>query len=200
MKKKILNNIIKNIKKNNKDITEEKLEIIEYGLESIYLTIFKIIIILLLAIILDIFKETILTLVFYNIIRFFAFGMHSKKSSHCLIMSLIFFIGGTYLGIYLNIPLYIKISLSIFSVLLISIYAPADTKKRPLINKKKRLRFKILSIIASSTLTILIIYFRNNPITNFMLLGLIEATIMILPITYKIFGLPYNNYKTFKKV
>ena len=44
MKKKLLNNITSNIKKNNKDITEEQLEVIEYGLESLYLTNEKIVI------------------------------------------------------------------------------------------------------------------------------------------------------------
>ena len=73
MKKKILNNCIKNIKKNKPELNEEQIEIIEYGLESIYLTITKIVVIVLLSIVLNIFKETILMILFYNIIRLFAF-------------------------------------------------------------------------------------------------------------------------------
>ena len=122
MKKKLLNNIKTNIKKNNKNITEEELEIIEYGLESLYLTFTKIIIILLLSIVLNIFKETLYTLIFYNIIRLFAFGLHAKNSIQCLITSLILFIGGTYLSIYLTIPISLKIVLSTISIILISIY------------------------------------------------------------------------------
>ena len=188
------------IKKNKPDLNDEQLEIIEYGLEGLYLTTIKIIIIILLSIILNIFKETILMILFYNIPRFTTFGMHAKDSKSCLITSLLLFIGGTYLAIYANITLPIKIVLSVICLILIIIYAPADTEKRPLINTKKRKKFKILSIIICIILTILIIYFNNNYISNFMVIGLVECTIMILPITYKIFGLPYNNYKSYRDI
>ena len=197
MKKKLLNKAIKNIKKNNQSLTEEQIEVIEYGLEGLYLTFTKIIVILLLSIVLNIFKETLLMLLFYNIIRLFAFGLHTKNSMACLITSLLLFIGGPYLSIYLNISLEVKIILSVIAVILIAIYAPADTEKRPLINEKKRKKFKILSIITSIIMTCLIIYTDGNYISNFMFIGFIEATIMILPITYKIYGLPYNNYKSY---
>ena len=130
------------IKKNKPDLNDEQLEIIEYGLEGLYLTTIKIIIIILLSIILNIFKETILMILFYNIPRFTTFGMHAKDSKSCLITSLLLFIGGTYLAIYANITLPIKIVLSVICLILIIIYAPADTEKRPLINPKKRKKFK----------------------------------------------------------
>lgn len=189
-----------NIKKNQPEKNEEELEIIEYGLEALYLTFTKIIIILLLSIILDIFKETILMILFYNVIRLFAFGLHAKNSTNCFIMSAILFIGGTYLAIYIDIPIILKIILSITCIVLIIIYAPADTEKRPLINVKKRKRFKILSTITSLIITFLIIYFNDKYISNFMLIGMIESTIMILPITYKLYGLPYNNYKSYSNI
>ena len=49
------------IKKNKPDLNDEQLEIIEYGLEGLYLTTIKIIIIILLSIILNIFKENQVT-------------------------------------------------------------------------------------------------------------------------------------------
>lgn len=186
-----------NIKKNKSDLNEEQLEIIEYGLEGLYLTIIKIIIILLLAIVLDILKETVLMIIFYNVTRFFTFGLHAKTSTACLITSLLLFIGGTYLATYLQIPLIVKIILSVICLILICIYAPADTEKRPLINPKKRKRFKIQSIIISIIMGTLIIYLNDSYISNFMVIGQLEAVIMILPITYKAFDLPYNNYKSY---
>lgn len=197
MKRKILKTLMSNIKKNKPDLNEEQLEIIEYGLEGLYLTIIKIIIILLLAIVLDILKETVLMIIFYNVTRFFTFGLHAKTSTACLITSLLLFIGGTYLATYLQIPLIVKIILSIICLILICIYAPADTEKRPLINPKKRKRFKIQSTIISIIMGVLIIYLNDSYISNFMVIGQLEAVIMILPITYKIYGLPYNNYKSY---
>lgn len=197
MKRKILKALMSNIKKNKSDLNEEQLEIIEYGLEGLYLTIIKIIIILLLAIVLDILKETVLMIIFYNVTRFFTFGLHAKTSTACLITSLLLFIGGTYLATYLQIPLIVKIILSVICLILICIYAPADTEKRPLINPKKRKRFKIQSIIISIIMGTLIIYLNDSYISNFMVIGQLEAVIMILPITYKAFDLPYNNYKSY---
>ncbi len=197
MKRKILKALMSNIKKNKPDLNEEQLEIIEYGLEGLYLTIIKIIIILLLAIVLDILKETVLMIIFYNVTRFFTFGLHAKTSTACLITSLLLFIGGTYLATYLQIPLIVKIILSVICLILICIYAPADTEKRPLINPKKRKRFKIQSIIISIIMGTLIIYLNDSYISNFMVIGQLEAVIMILPITYKAFDLPYNNYKSY---
>lgn len=200
MKNKIFNKIITIIKKNNNDINDEQLEIVLYGLESIYLTMTKIVVILILSYLMGIFKEAIYTLFFYNFIRLFAFGMHAKKSSQCLIFSLIFFVFVPYIVSIIYISPLIKIICSIVAFILIIIYAPADTEKRPLINKKKRIRFKILSIICSFVLLVLIFLYKDYEISSYMFLGFIDGCIVILPITYKMFGLSYNNYKTYKEV
>ena len=57
MKKKILNHCMSIVKDKYPEYDEDKLEVINYGLESIYLTFTKIIIIFILAIILKIWKE-----------------------------------------------------------------------------------------------------------------------------------------------
>ena len=197
MKKKILNHCMEVVKNKYPEYDEDKLEIINYGLESIYLTFTKIIIIFVLAIILNIWKEVLLLLAFYNLIRVSAFGMHAKKSIHCLVISLTLFIGGVYLCRYLVISLILKVVLSIICIVLIAKYAPADTEKRPIINKKLRRKYKIISVIISGMFAIAIVLLSDKNISNYLLLGMIEATIMLLPITYKIFDLPYDNYKRY---
>lgn len=200
MKKQFLNFCEKAIIKHNKNINDEELEIINYGLESVYLTLVKIVIIIFLSLLLGIFKEVILMIVSYNIIRFFAFGLHAPNSTSCLITSIILFIGGAYVSVYLSFSIYIKIIISAFSILFIAIYAPADTEKRPLINRKKRKKYKYISIIVSTFMSFFLISFHNSYLSNFLLIGLIEEVIMILPITYKLYKLPYNNYKTYNEV
>ena len=197
MKKKILNHCMKIVKDKYPEYAEDKLEVISYGLESIYLTFTKIIIIFILAIILNIWKEVLLLLAFYNLIRVTAFGMHAKKSIHCLIISLTLFIGGVYLCKYLVIPLILKVVLSITCIVLIAKCAPADTEKRPIINKKLRKKYKIVSVIIAGMFAIAIVLLSDKNISNYLLLGMIEATIMLLPITYKVFDLPYDNYKNY---
>lgn len=196
MKKKFLNSSI-NLIKANKKCTEEELEIISYGLESIYLVVTKAIIIFTIAIILGITKEVLLLLIFYNIIRTQAFGIHASKSIYCLISSIIFFIGGALFCKLINISYKITMITALICNFCILLYAPADTYKRPLINKKKRIAFKYKSILLGFLYIITLYILRDNDLKNFILIGMVESTLMILPITYKIFKLPYNNYKNY---
>ena len=196
MKKVVLSNMMNLIKSNN-NFDEEKLEEIEYGLESIYLTFTKLIIIFSLSYILGILKEVILLSIFYNIIRITAYRLHASKSIHCLIMSSTMFIGGVYICNYIHIALFIKIIISLLCIYFVYKYAPADTHKRPLINAKKRRKLKIISLMSATIFTILIIIYSDNIISNYLLVGMIESVIMIHPLVYKLLKLPYNNYKNY---
>ncbi len=197
MKKLFLNSTINFIKKNNSNITDIQLEEVEYGLESIYLTITKMIIIFSLAAILNIFKEVIILTVFYNIIRCTAFGLHATKSIYCLTSSLIMFIGGVYICNYINFNFYVKLILCIICLICIFKYAPADTYKRPIIKAAKRKKYKIITFISASIFTILILAYNTNILSNYLLVGMIYSVIMIHPLVYKIFKLPYANYKNY---
>ena len=196
LKKKFLNSSIELITK-NKDYTDEQVEIMAYGLEAIYLTVTKMIVIFALAYVLNVFWEMLLLLITYNIIRTQAFGIHASKSIYCLLSSITLFIGGAFICKYVVIPFQLMLLCAIICNVCLFLYAPADTHKRPLINAKKRKKFKMFSCFWGIIYTILIIVFRDYSQVNFLLFGMIEAVIMILPITYKIFNLPYNNYKNY---
>lgn len=196
MKKKFLNSSMELIIK-NKQYTDDEVAIMAYGLETVYLTLTKLVIIFLVAYLLGIFKEMISLLITYNVIRSQAFGIHASKSIYCLISSLVMFIGGAFICKYCILPESLIISLAIVCNVCLLFYAPADTHKRPLVNAKKRKKFKFVSFSLGIIYTILIIVFSDYSIVNYLLFGMIEAVIMILPITYKTFNLPYNNYKTY---
>jgi len=197
MKKKFLNYSLNLINSSGK-YDEEKLEEIAYGLETLYLTITKLVVLVCVSLLLGIFWEMIILLICYNVIRSSAFGIHASKSIYCLISSLSLFIGGVYISRYLaTINIWIKIAIMVVSILLLLRYAPADTVKRPLINAKKRKKFKIMSVIKGAIYLILVILFRNHIISGYLICGMIEAILMILPLVYKIFNLPYDNYKKY---
>lgn len=187
-----------NLIKNKKNYSQDELEIIAYGLEGIYLTITKAVVIFGIAICLGILKEVIFLLISYNVIRSQAFGLHATKSIYCLISSLIIFIGGSYICKYIILPFWIMIIISIICNICLFLYAPADTYKRPIVNVKKRKRFKFLSSLLGIIYTILIVIFHDNVIANYLLVGMLSSVLMILPITYKIFNLSYNNYKNYE--
>ena len=194
MKEKFINGSMSLIQ-SNRELSERDIAKMKYGLEGLYLTITKMIIIFACALILGILKEVLILLLLFNIIRYTAFGVHAKRSIDCLISSLLLFLGFPLLCIYLNIPMIVKLLLAIPIVILIGIYAPSDTVKRPLNNKKKRLVYKILSIIISIVYVILSLIIKDNFLSNAFIFSLIIEVIVVLPITYKIFGVPHNNHK-----
>ena len=67
MRKKFLKNTMNCIKKKYPNYDDEKLEIIEYGLESLYIMVTKTIVISLIALVLNVFKEMLIIMILYNI-------------------------------------------------------------------------------------------------------------------------------------
>jgi len=198
MRKFIIDNCM-NIIIKNKKYNDVKLAEIKYGLEALYLTFSKLIIIGILAIILGIFKELIIFLAIFNIMRAPSFGIHASKSWICLLSSTLAFIGLPLIIKTTTLNITIKIIIGLISIIGISLFSPADTHKRPIINKKRRKKFKILSTVIAITYIILSLTIKDKYLANSFFYATILQNILISPITYKIFNMPYNNYKTYIK-
>lgn len=198
MKKFIINKCMNYIKKNT-NYNKTKLEEIEYGLVSIYLMISKLIIIVAISILLGIFKEMLIYMLIYNILRMPSFGLHATKSWICLLSSTILFIGIPYLCIFLSIPMILKIIIGILGILFMLKNAPADTKKKPIVSKKRRQTYKFISTLLTISFSFGVILIKNNFISNCLVFAIIMQNFMISSLTYKIFKLPYNNYIAFLK-
>ena len=198
MKKLIINKCMELVTTYNKDLSQRDIDKIRYGLEGLYLTITKLIFIIIISIILGIWKETLLLILIFNGIRLTGFGVHAKRSIDCLISSTLFFILFPIICIKLTIPLIVKIIIFVPLTVLIGIFAPADTEKRPLINKKKRKIYKMLSIMISIIYMTIAIVIKDNTLSNCFIFAIVIQIIIMLPITYKIFGVSYNNYKTYE--
>ena len=197
MKKRFLNKIKNGITKQYPNYSKDKIDEIMYGIEGIYMLITKTIIIFILAMILGIFKELLYLLISFNFIRLFAFGMHANKSYICLIFSSLLFLLGAFMCKYIIFNKYMLYILYFIAFIIIAIYAPADTKKRPLIKRNKRIKFKVLSLMIVTLYFILTLFIKDNLIINSLIIGIIIECILILPITYKAFHMPYNNYKNY---
>lgn len=197
MREKFLNKSMLSIKNKFPEYDQDKLDEISYGLEALYITFTKTIVIFGVSLILNIVKEVLYILISYNIIRSYAFGMHAKKSWHCYIISGVLFIGTAAICKYIDINTYVKYSISLISFIILIRYAPADTYKRPLINKYKRKKYKIITIILSSIYLIFIIILKNSIVSSYLCFGLLDASLMIHPLVYRMFQLPYDNYKNY---
>lgn len=194
MKSLFLNKTIQFLSK-YQNYSEEEVEKLKYGLEGIYLTYTKMIIILALAIILNMLKEVIAILIFFNVIRYFGFGVHAKKSSECLFSSILCFILLPYILLNVNITKEAMIIISIISMIDLSLFAPADTIKRPFKNKKKRRIRKLLTIFVGFIYISIAMLIKNDILSKVLIISIIIEAIMVNPITYKLLNQPFNNYK-----
>lgn len=198
MKELIISKAMDHVKKTG-NYSEAKLAEIKYGLSTLYINITKTIVIFTIDYFLGIIKELLLILLFYGLLRLTGFGLHAKKSWQCWIGSLLTFILLPFLVKILTINFYVRLIISILSIITILIYAPADTEKRPLIRKNKRIIFKILCTITATALTVYSLYTKNILLQNSIFFSLILECLMINPLSYKIFRLKYANYKNYKK-
>ena len=194
MKKRFLNSCISLITKYN-NYSKRDIQKLEYGLEGLYLTFTKMIIIFVLALILGIFKEVIIVLILFNIIRYTGFGFHAEKSWQCLIISTFNFILIPWIFLNVKLSNVLVLSIAVICIFSYMLFAPADTVKRPLPNKKKRIIRKIITVIIGIIYTLLIILLANSYYTALIISSMVVLTIVINPLIYMIFRQPYNNYK-----
>ncbi len=187
------------IKKQYPEYSDEKLAEIRYGLASIYITVSKTIIICLIAFFLGILKELIIFTICHSLLRMTSFGLHATKSWICLVSSALIFLGLTFLSTVITLPLFIKIIVGLIGILLILKNSPADTAKKPIINPKRRLVYKILSTITATIFVILSIFITNNFLANCFLFTLVIQCFFTSKTIYKIFGLSYDNYKSYRQ-
>lgn len=195
----IINSSMKFIDKNC-CYNSEKLAEIKYGLEAIYILISKSVVILTCAFILNIFKEVVIFTLIYGLIRLFSFGLHATKSYICLISSLIIFITIPFICKYIDINAYVKSAINSICILLIFKNAPADTYKKPIIDKKRRDIYKYLSVLVAITMSFISIITNDSFLSNCLLFALILQNFMISPTIYKLFKLPYDNYKKYLNI
>ena len=197
IKKLIINKSLKLISDIYPEYNNTKLDEVRYGLEAIYLSLTKTIVILFAAFLLGIFKEAILVLLFFNGLRMTGFGIHAKESWMCWISSSIVFIGIPLLCIFVKTNLFIQYGIMLFSIICFLLYAPADTVKRPLVKKNRRIKFKIITLITSFIYILLFFNINDMFLKNVIVYTMLLESVLIHPLTYRMFKLPYKNYERY---
>ena len=179
------------------DYDNDKLDEIRYGLEATYLSITKLVVILGISLLLGIFKESAILLVLFNFLRLTGFGLHATKSWMCWVSSSITFLLVPFFCKSLVLPNYVLVAISVVCLINFLLYAPADTVKRPLIHKKRRLLYKVCTVLIASLYTVLIFITKDTFLQNSLASAMLIEGALINPYIYKLFNLPYNNYKNY---
>ena len=185
------------IRKEMPEIDDERAEVIYYGLQNIIGEIPKIFIMLGIAYLLGEFKLTLLAFLVMAPYRSCSGGFHLKTHIGCIITTCAMYCTPAILAKYIVFDNWTKwtiiLTLWIFAMTMIKLYAPADTENVPILRKKDRKQKQILSyIILTVALTIAAII-NNNIISNIIIIGYFIQTCTITRLAYKITNNKYGH-------
>ena len=197
MIEKICTFLTNKIRKEMPEIDDERAEIIMYGLQNIIGELPKGIIILIIAYLLGIFKLTLIAVLIIAPYRCFSGGVHMKTHIGCIITSFLLYSLPALFGKYVVIGENIKYILALivwgFGIIMIRLYAPADTENLPILRKKERKQKQIFSYIILSIEIIIAIIVKDYTISEIIILGDFIQTLTITRIAYNITRSKYGH-------
>lgn len=192
----ICNRLTLRIKKEIPDVDDERAEVINYGLQLLIGEIPKTLIIIGIAWILGVLDLTILALILMLPYRTASGGVHLKTHIGCIVATSVFYIGNAVLSKYIVLEKIVQYIITgaiwLFSMIMIKLYAPADTEAVPILRKKERKIKKVLSYITMSVSLIIALLINNTIISNILIFGTLFQTLTISRFMYKITGNRYG--------
>lgn len=142
------------------------------------------------AYILGIFKWALFTFIIIFPYRGASGGVHLKTHIGCIILTTAFYCLIPYMAQFFvleGITKYIIVALTwIFGMIMIKLYAPADTESIPILQKKVRRKKQIVSYITFTLGLLASVLIKDNTISNIFLLSNLFQTITITKLVYKI--------------
>lgn len=191
MIEKLCNKLTEKIRNKMPEIDDERAEVINYGLQLVLGEIPKTFALIAIAYAFGVLKLTILALLFITPYKTFSGGVHLKTHIGCIVATSLFYIGNAFLSKHIIIePLYIKYILVaavwILSMIMIKLYAPADTEAVPILRKKDRDLKRRLSYVTMTITLIIAIFVKNSVISNLLIFGTLLQTISISRLMYKL--------------
>lgn len=178
------------------EIDDDRADEINFGLQLIIGELPKFFIIVAVALVLGILKETMLTFLILTPYRGATGGFHLKTHIGCIVFTCLFYCGVALLSKYIfmsNIVKIIVIALeTIFDSIMVKMYAPADTENVPILSKKVRKQKLILSYIFLFLGLVIALFIKNNLISNIIIIGYFVQTLMITKIVYRITKCKYG--------
>lgn len=179
------------IRKEMPEVDDERAEVINYGIQLIIGEIPKILLLFAVAFILKIGWLTVFA--FFAILPYkkYSGGFHLKTHLGCIIGTCLFYFLTVYMSKYIVFEqAYIKyiiiLAIWIFSMIMVKLYAPADTENLPILSEKERRYKKIMSYVTLTITLILATIITNNIISNILIIGTFLQTISITRIAYKL--------------
>lgn len=171
------------------EVDDERAEVIMYGIQLIVGEIPKFFLMFALGIILGLWWQTLLAFFLILPYKICSGGFHLKTHLGCILCTNIVYCGNAYISTILEFPneiiKYLVIGMIwIFGIIMVTVYAPADTENLPILTKKERKTKKILSYIFLSINMLGAIIIQNQVVVNLLIIGTVIQTISITRIAY----------------
>ena len=193
---KICNYLTNKIKNKMPEVYDERAEIINYGIHLVIGEIPKTFAFIVIAAVLGVLKEFVITTLIILPYRAWSGGVHLKTHLGCILATSFMYCGIAYISqfqMFSNEIKYILIALVwIFGMIMCKLYAPADTENVPILRKKERRIRQILSYITLTITLVAGIFIKNYIISNIIILGMFVQSIMITRFIYKITNNKYG--------
>ena len=184
------------IRKEMPEIDDERAEVINYGLQNIVGEIPKIFLLFIIAYILGMLKEVLFMFIVLTPYRGASGGFHLKTHLGCILGTTAFYCGIVLLSQHVildDMTKYILIGISwIFGMIMIKLYAPADTENVPILSKKDRKKKQMIAYITYSIGLIAALLIQDNVISNILLFGNLIQTLTITKLAYRLTGNKYG--------
>ena len=186
----ICNKLTLRIRTKMPEIDDERAEVINYGLQLIVGEIPKFFLLFLIAYMCGVLELSILVLLIVTPYRAVSGGAHFTTHIECIVATSLFYTGNAILSqqFVLEKPIQYIITaiVWVFSMIMIKIYAPADTEAVPILRKKERKIRRILSYIIMTIMLFLSLIIQNTVISNMFLIATFLQTVALTRFMYKI--------------
>ena len=186
----ICNFLTQKIRNEIPDVDDERAEIINYGLQLMIGEIPKLFIMIGIAFLLGIPELSLLSFIIILPYRIFSGGFHLHTHIGCVVGTTLIYCGNVFFSKIFVLPQDVKYIVTFFicafGIVMISLYAPADTEEVPILSKKERQKNKILSYTSFLIILLLSLIIKDEVISNMCAYGMFLQSICITPLAYKL--------------
>ena len=191
------------IRQDDPDIDDERAEVINYGLQIIVGEVPKTFIMLAVAYILGVFKLSLLTFLVLIPYRGASGGFHLHTHIGCIVSTCLMYSGVALLSKYVvltQMAKYVFILLTwIFGMIMIKLYAPADTEDVPILESKVRKKKQFASYFALTVGLVVAFFIQDSTISNILIFGNLVQTLTITKLAYRLTNNKYG-YEVYENV
>lgn len=188
--------LVNKMRKEMPDIDDERAEVIMYGLQLIIGEIPKTLITFVIAYLLGVLKLTIFAVIALTPYRVCSGGFHLKTHIGCILSTTLYYCGIAMLAKHViiaqNIEYILALGIWIFGMIMVKLYAPADTENVPILRQSERKQKRILSYITLTAGLVIAISIKNPQVSNILLFGNLIQSMMITKLAYRLTGSKYG--------